>query len=68
MVMHQRQVEDNREGCGDEKAAGLGLVVGSGVGARKDALLSQLVCFQVVRELLSLGLHYGLTWHLIHNC
>lgn len=28
MVMHQRQVEDNREGCGDEKAARLGLVVG----------------------------------------
>lgn len=28
MVMHQRQVGDNGEGCGDEKAARLGLVVG----------------------------------------
>lgn len=28
VVMHQRQVGDNGEGCGDEKAARLGLVVG----------------------------------------
>lgn len=28
LVMHQRQVGDNGEGCGDEKAARLGLVVG----------------------------------------
>lgn len=46
----------------------MGLGVGRAVGARKDALLPQLVCFQVVGELLSLGLHYGLTCHLIHNC